>query len=379
MKLMVILGTRPEAIKLAPVVLEALRRTDQIELIVCSTGQHREMLDQTLDVFGICPDLDLSVMQNDQSLASLTARLIEKLDAAIRLHKPDIVLVQGDTTTAFVAGLVAFYLHIPVGHVEAGLRTGDISSPFPEELNRILLTRMAYWHFAPTATAMENLILEGVPEQKIYLTGNTVVDAIEHVRQRWTQLGISKTDQLAPDYFPGKELVLVTAHRRENQGEGLQHICDAIYTLCFQHPTLGFIFPLHFSPQVRNIVFSKLKSNIPNLLLIDPVNYETNLYLQSRSRLVITDSGGIQEEAPSFGVPTVVMREYTERMEGVTTGFSTLAGTGTETIVEAANTWLADTNAKERLSSKANPYGDGLAAARILDILQGKSVRGILI
>jgi UDP-N-acetylglucosamine 2-epimerase (non-hydrolysing) len=374
MKIMVVFGTRPEVIKLAPVVAEAQRRSDTVQLTICSTGQHREMLHQALGVFGIQPDIDLAVMHANQTLSGLTARLMESLGAEMRQSAPDVVLVQGDTTTAFVAALSAFYLHIPVGHVEAGLRTGDLASPFPEELNRVLIARMARWHFAPTAAAVSSLRVEGVDASRIHLTGNTVVDAIAAIQQRWVQPDSSDAVRLAGTFFPGRELVLVTAHRRENQGPAMHQVCLAIRTLCEQHPELGFVFPVHLSPTVRTVVHKELSGNICNLLLIDPVDFETNLYLQSRSRLIITDSGGIQEEAPSFAVPTVVMRENTERMEGVATGFATLAGTNTETIIRTANTWLADTNAKERLSSKANPYGDGQAAKRILDVLQGLPV-----
>ena len=375
MKIMVVFGTRPEVIKLAPVVAEAQRRSDTVQLTICSTGQHREMLHQTLGVFGIQPDIDLAVMHANQTLSGLTARLMESLGAAMRQSAPDVVLVQGDTTTAFVAALSAFYLHIPVAHVEAGLRTGDLASPFPEELNRVLIARMARWHFAPTAAAVSRLRAEGVNARYIHLTGNTVVDAIAAIQQRWLQPGSSDAvSLLAGSFFPGRELVLVTAHRRENQGPAMHQICLAIRTLCQQYPELGFVFPVHLSPAVRTVVHEELSGNISNLLLIDPVDFETNLYLQSRSRLIITDSGGIQEEAASFAVPTVVMRENTERMEGVATGFATLAGTSTETIVRAANAWLADSNAKERLSSKANPYGDGQAAKRVHDVLQGLPV-----
>lgn len=370
---MVVFGTRPEVIKLAPVVAEARQRSDQIELVVCSTGQHREMLDQTLGVFGIQPDLDLAVMHANQTLSALTSRLLQSLDAAISQHSPDAVLVQGDTTSAFATALSAFYRHIPVGHVEAGLRTGDLTSPFPEELNRVLVARMAHWHFAPTPAAVDSLRSEGIDPERIYLTGNTVVDAIASVRPRWARPGTSVAVTAAEAFFPGRELVLVTAHRRENQDEVMRQICTAIRMLCEQHPQLGFVFPVHLSPKVRAVVHAEFDSAITNLLLTDPVDFETSLYLQSRARLVITDSGGIQEEAPSFAVPTVVMREHTERTEGITAGFATLAGTRADAIVRAANVWLADRDAKARLSNKPNPYGDGKAAQRIVGTILGES------
>lgn len=376
MKVMVVFGTRPEVIKLAPVVAEAQRRSD-VQLTICSTGQHREMLHQAMNAFGIQPDIDLAVIHANQTLPSLTARLMEALGTSMRQSAPDVVLVQGDTTTAFVAALSAFYLHIPVGHVEAGLRTGDLASPFPEELNRVLIARMARWHFAPTAAAVSSLRAEGVDGSRIHLTGNTVLDAIAAIQQRWRNAGDTDAVRLAKSLFPGRELVLITAHRRENQGPAMHQICVAIRTLCEQHPELGFVFPVHMSPTVRTVVNEELSGNITNLLLIDPVDFEANLYLQSRSRLIITDSGGIQEEAPSFAVPTVVMRDHTERMEGVANGFSILAGTNTETIIRAANTLLADATVKERLSSKINPYGDGLAAKRIFDVLQGLPLKAL--
>jgi UDP-N-acetylglucosamine 2-epimerase (non-hydrolysing) len=368
-KLLVVFGTRPEVIKLAPVVLEARRRAPAVELILCSTGQHREMLDQALQVFGIQPDIDLGLMRENQTLPALTARLIEGLTETYIRHAPDAVLVQGDTTSAFAGALAAFYQHIPVGHVEAGLRTGDLTSPFPEELNRVLIGRMARWHFAPTAKAAANLLHEGVDAATVHITGNTVVDAIATIRDQWDDAAASRF----PQFFDEKELVLVTAHRRENHGEVLRHICAAIRILCEQHPELGFVFPVHPNPQVHNVVFDEL-SSIANLHLIDPVDFETSLYLQSRARLIVTDSGGIQEEAPSFAVPTVVMRGHTERSEGIEAGFATLAGTSTADIVNAAQAYLGDAGLKAQLAQRPNPYGDGRASKRILDILLGKKI-----
>ncbi|WP_349654571.1 UDP-N-acetylglucosamine 2-epimerase (non-hydrolyzing) [Ramlibacter sp. 2FC] len=367
---MIVLGTRPEVIKLAPVVAEARRRADRIELLVCSTGQHREMLDQALKVFGIQPDVDLAVMRESQSLPGLTARLLESLSATMTEHRPDAVLVQGDTTSALVGALAAFYQRIPVGHVEAGLRTGDLASPFPEELNRTLIGRMAGWHFAPTARAAENLVRENIDSTQVMVTGNTVVDAIAMMQSRWHNGSMPSM----PRPFPDKPLVLITAHRRENHGSVLVRICAALRSLCERHPELGFVFPVHLNPKVRTEVFTQL-DNIANLRLIDPVDFETNLYLQSQSRLIITDSGGIQEEAPSFGVPTVVMREHTERSEGIVAGFASLAGTGTDAVIHAAEAYLADTQIQNRLSRLPNPYGDGLASQRILSAMLGESVQ----
>jgi UDP-N-acetylglucosamine 2-epimerase (non-hydrolysing) len=369
MKIMIVLGTRPEAIKFAPIILEAQQRGNTIQLIICSTGQHKEMLDQTLSVFKITPDIDLKIMQHDQTLASLTSRLIEKLDKVMRLHCPDIVLVQGDTTTAFTAGLVAFYLNIPIGHIEAGLRTGNINNPFPEEFNRISLSHIAHWNFAPTRIAENNLINESIPKNNIYLTGNTIVDAISYIRKQWA---LSNFNSRVLNKIQNKNLILITAHRRENFGENLHSICKAIHHLCLEHPHLEFIFPVHPNPQVRSAVYNELNQEIKNLHLLEPINFEDSLYLQSKARLIITDSGGIQEEAPCFATPVIVIREYTERVESIESGFSVLAGTSTDKIINATNLFIQNTSIKNKLASKTNPYGDGHAAVRILNILENK-------
>lgn len=369
MKVMVVLGTRPEAVKLAPLIAESRRRPQDIELVICSTGQHREMLTQTLASFGLNADINLDIMQPEQTLSSLTAKLVGALDGPIGRYKPEAILVQGDTTSAMAAALVAFYHHVPVGHVEAGLRTGNLSSPFPEELNRVLVARMARWHFAPTPIAASNLCREGVGASEIFVTGNTVVDAIALVRDRWGSGFLPKCDRP----FPGHRLVFITAHRRESHGDGFRRVCAALRLLCGQHPDLGFVFPVHLNPQVRRIVHTEL-AGLPNMALMEPVDFETSLFLQSESCLAITDSGGIQEEAPSFGLPTVVIRQHTERGEGVTAGFSTLAGTETHAIVRAANAWLADEPRCQDLHYRPNPYGDGLASARIINILLGMPI-----
>ena len=367
MKLMVVFGTRPEVIKLAPVAAEARRRAKDIELVVCSTGQHKEMLAQALSVFDLRPDVDLQLMQPNQTLAGLTSRLLDALTATINHHQPDAVVVQGDTTSAFVGALASFYQQVPLAHVEAGLRTGDLASPFPEELNRVLVGRMARWHFPPTAPSAANLLAEGVLPAHVLVTGNTVVDAIRMVRERW-----ATGAQLLPVHpFPGRLLVLVTTHRRENHGDTLLQICAALKILCARHPELGFVFPVHLNPKVHDVVMAKL-GNINNMKLIAPVDFDINLYFQSQSRLVITDSGGIQEEAPTFAVPTVVMREHTERGEGISAGFATLAGTQTAAIVEAAERYLADTTLQTRLANTPNPYGDGQASRRIISAILGE-------
>ena len=369
---MVVLGTRPEAIKLAPVILEALQRKDRIDLTVCSTGQHKEMLEQALSAFEIKAGIELSLMRKQQSLPDLTARLIRSLSRTFTRSRPDTIVVQGDTTTAFAATLSAFYQKIPVAHVEAGLRTGNLESPFPEELNRILISRMATWHFPPTRKASHNLLNEGVSPESIHVTGNTVVDAIELIRSHWSrEQTAAEWKGILPDYLCASESVLVTAHRRENMGYGLEQICLAIRTLSADYPDTEFIFPVHMNPQVRKTVFSSL-SSIKNIKLVEPVDFETNMKLQSQSRLIITDSGGIQEEAPSFGVPVVVMREHTERREGVDAGFATLAGTEAESIIKASRDYLDDPGIKKRLACLPNPYGDGEASGRILSVILGE-------
>lgn len=368
MKLLISFGTRPEVIKLAPVVAEARRRAGQIDLVVCSTGQHRQMLDQALDAFKIKPDIDLALMREAQALSTLVAEIITRLSEVLTAHRPDVVLVQGDTASAFAAALAAFYCRIPVGHVEAGLRTGDLGSPFPEELNRVLIARIARWHFAPTTVAATNLLRENVNTSTIHVTGNTVVDAIDFIRRQWVGGAL---DAYSRSFFPGRELVLVTTHRRENHGPALLNICEAVRSLSRNHPDLGFVVPVHLNPEVRGVVFRELHG-LPNLFLTDPVDFETSLYLQSRSRLIITDSGGIQEEAPSFAVPCVVIREHTERSEGVGSGFASLAGTEVKSIVRAAETYLTNPTIKMDLARHPNPYGDGLASRRIMDVLLGE-------
>jgi UDP-N-acetylglucosamine 2-epimerase (non-hydrolysing) len=365
MKLMVVFGTRPEVIKLAPVVAAA-RRSGDLQVTVCSTGQHRQMLDQALACFDLQPEQDLGLMRDNQTLPGLTALLIEHLTTALRQERPDAVVVQGDTTTAFAGALAAFYERIPVAHVEAGLRTGDRYSPFPEEANRAMIGRLAQWHFTPTRQATENLLREGIARDAITECGNTVIDAIGLIRQRWARVPYQGE---ATALFPGQSLVLVTTHRRENFGQGLENICEALTVLSRQYPGLGFAFPVHLNPQVRHVVHDRLQG-LANVRLLEPVDFETSLYLQSRSALVLTDSGGIQEEAPSFGVPAVVMRQHTERREGIDAGFATLAGTEVDAILGAARQWLDHPAQTAALQGQPNPYGDGQAAQRILQVLQ---------
>ena len=363
-RLLVAFGTRPEAIKLAPLILGGRQRGAEFEIVTLATGQHREMLEQALSVFGITPMVDLALMRPNQDLVTLTAEALTGVSKVIARVQPDWVVVQGDTTTALAATLAAFYARVPVAHVEAGLRTGELASPWPEEANRQLITRLAALHAAPTALAKANLLREGIAESAIVVTGNTVVDAVAWIAQSSDFAGPLPAELAAP----GRDLVLITCHRREHFGEGLRAICAALCALAAAHPELQFLFPVHLNPEVQQAVHAAL-SGIANLNLVPPVDYRTSLQLLSRARLVLTDSGGIQEEAPCFGVPAVVMREYTERREGVDQGFAVLTGPSTDAIIRAAEAFLADAGVRERLRSRPNPYGDGAAAARILDAL----------
>lgn len=366
MKVMVVVGTRPEVIKLAPLI-EALRA--DVQTIVCATGQHREMLAQALGAFDIVPDINLDVMQPGQSLNALAARLLAQLDEAIVSARPDWVLVQGDTTTAMCAALAAFHRGVRVGHVEAGLRTRDLTSPFPEEANRALIGRIASRHFAPTSLARQHLLDEGVPAESIVVAGNTVVDAIARVRADWSSS--LPVDPLPPWHGAEQQHILVTCHRRENFGDVLGSICRVLRDLCARYADYRWVFPVHLNPAVREPVMREL-AGIPNLSLIEPVDYPTSLYLISRSALVVSDSGGIQEEAPTFGVPVVVMRNHTERREGIDAGYATLAGQAPERIEQAVVDWLDDRSRRDALRERSNPYGDGFASRRIVDSLLGR-------
>jgi UDP-N-acetylglucosamine 2-epimerase (non-hydrolysing) len=370
MKLLIVFGTRPEVIKLAPII--ALAKCDpNIELITCSSGQHRQMLDQALMVFDIKPDIDLGVMAENQTLASLTEILSNKISKCIAENEPDIVIVQGDTTTAFVASLMAFYAGIPVAHVEAGLRTGDIHSPFPEEFNRIAISRIAKWHFAPTLTAKVNLTLENIKPNSIYVVGNTVIDALNTLAGDQAKVDALKE---TASIRPKREFILITAHRRENHGDGIHSLCQAIKELAAEFPNLDFIFPVHLNPNVKHTINTELQDHL-QIFLIEPVDFSTMLYLEGHAILIMTDSGGIQEEATSFRTPVVVMREHTEREEGVVQGFAMLAGSSTEGIVKAARYYLNNPYIKNELANKSNPYGDGLAARRIIDILNNRTIK----
>jgi UDP-N-acetylglucosamine 2-epimerase (non-hydrolysing) len=368
-KVAVVFGTRPEAIKLAPVVL-ALRADPAFNCKVCVTAQHRQMLDQVLEVFGITPDTDLNLMEPNQTLGRLTARSIEALDQYFAVEQPQLVLVQGDTTTVFSAALAAFYHRIPVGHVEAGLRTGDLSSPWPEEANRVLTTRLTALHFAPTAASRRNLLDEGVAEGRVFVTGNTVVDALF--------LALAKITAAPPPIpglppatlasWRGKPVVLITGHRRENHGVGFDSICRAIAELARRFPEVQFVYPVHLNPNVREPVGRILGvGRLGNVHLIDPLAYLPFVALMERATVVLTDSGGIQEEAPSLGKPVLVMRDTTERPEAVTAGTVKLVGTEFDRIVSETASLLTDRVAYEAMARAHNPYGDGHATGRIVE------------
>lgn len=370
-RISVILGTRPEAIKLCPVILE-LKKRSELDCKVCVTGQHREMLDQILPVFGVIPDVDLDLMRPNQSLGELSSRAIEALDRYLTEYKPDIVLVQGDTTTVLCAALAAFYHKIPVGHVEAGLRTWNMASPWPEEANRVLTTRLAKWHFAPTETNRQTLLKEGLPDADITVTGNTVIDALFLAQDR------VKAHPPAIQGLPGASLaclgdqrmVLITGHRRENFGGGLDNICYAIAELATRFPDVHFIYPVHLNPNVREPVVRILRNqSMPNIHLIEPQGYLPFVALMQRSHIILTDSGGVQEEAPSLGKPVLVMRETTERPEAVEAGTVKMVGTDVERIIAETFKLLSDEGAYGRMAHKHNPYGNGTAAKQIVNVL----------
>ncbi len=379
LKVAAILGTRPEAIKLAPVIL-SLRKEPGVRCRVCVTAQHREMLDQALNGFGIQADVDLDLMRTNQSLGQFTARAIEGLDGYLKEEAPSLVLVQGDTTTVFCAALAAFYHQVPVGHVEAGLRTGNLSSPWPEEANRVMTSRLAALHFAPTETSRTNLLQEGIPPNCIFVTGNTVIDAL--------YLALAQA-QSSPPTIPGlpahwksdvgsNPVVLITGHRRENFGSGFESICQAIAQLARRFPHVRFVYPVHLNPNVRTPVKRILESDgaLENIHLIEPLAYLPFISLMNMATLILTDSGGIQEEAPSLGKPVLVMRNTTERPEAVAAGTVKLVGTERGAIVEQTSILLQDAEAYRRMQRAHNPYGDGKAAARIVRIcrefLEGK-------
>ncbi|TAK55115.1 MAG: UDP-N-acetylglucosamine 2-epimerase (non-hydrolyzing) [Gammaproteobacteria bacterium] len=376
MRILTVIGTRPEAIKMAPVILR-LARDARFQARVCVTGQHRAMLDSALGAFGLRPDYDLDLMKPGQQLADIAAATLMKLGAVFNDFGPDRVLVQGDTTTTLAAAISAYYQRIPVGHVEAGLRTGNLLAPWPEEGNRKLTTGIADLHFAPTTTSRRNLLAEGVPDERIFVTGNTVIDALLMTRAR---LEASAADRMALDaryawLRRDAPLILVTGHRRENFGTGFEEICLALTDLARLFSHCQIIYPVHLNPNVREPVF-RILGGVPNIRLDEPADYEPFVYLMNRSTLIITDSGGVQEEAPSLGKPVLVMREVTERPEAVEAGTVRLVGTDRRRIVEEASRLLSDPEAYRAMSRAINPYGDGHAAERIVEILAGTGKPG---
>ncbi|WP_340676901.1 UDP-N-acetylglucosamine 2-epimerase (non-hydrolyzing) [Paraglaciecola sp.] len=376
-KILLVFGTRPEAIKMAPLALELMKK-NEFEVEICVTAQHREMLDQVLNLFQIIPQYDLNLMQAGQDLYDITSRVLAGLKSVLSQAKPDLVLVHGDTTTTFSTALAAFYQKIPVGHVEAGLRTGDIYSPWPEEINRKLTGALAEIHFTPTEKSRQNLLAENVPDEKIFVTGNTVIDSLlQVVKFIERDKALKKSLEQRFDFIdPTKKMILVTGHRRESFGNGFEQICEALKILA-QRNDVQIIYPVHLNPNVKEPV-DRILSNISNIHLIAPLDYLPFVYLMSQSYLIMTDSGGVQEEAPSLGKPVLVMRDTTERPEAIEAGTVKLVGTDLKKMVKEANRLLDDTRAYQEMSFAHNPYGDGEACLRITDILISRnSVNGI--
>ena len=374
-KIMLVFGTRPEAIKMAPLVREFQKYPDQFQTIVAVTGQHRQMLDQVLHLFEIVPDYDLNIMKQGQDLYDVTSRVLLGMRDILKETRPDAVLVHGDTTTSTAAALAAFYQQIPVGHVEAGLRTHNIYSPWPEEMNRQLTGRLATWHFAPTELSRKNLLSEGISDTQIFITGNTVIDALRHVvekiasdRETQEELqGILRSAGYDPNRLNhNQRLVLITGHRRENFGEGFLSICKAIQTLVRKYPDVDFVYPMHLNPNVRRPIHEVFSENPPeNMFFIEPLDYLPFVFLMEKSDLVLTDSGGIQEEAPGLGKPVLVMRDTTERPEALKAGTVKLVGTDYCRIVREVSALLDSPEAYQAMSRAVNPYGDGMACTRI--------------
>lgn len=380
-KIMLVFGTRPEAIKMAPLVKAFQSRPDDFMTLVCVTGQHREMLDQVLHIFEIHPDYDLNIMKQGQDLYDVTARVLVGMRDVLREAHPDVVLVHGDTTTSMAAALAAFYQQIPVGHIEAGLRTHNIYSPWPEEMNRQLTGRIATYDFAPTSLSRENLLAEGVDESHITVTGNTVIDALYWVVDKIKEnaaLDGSLADELKQAGYDterlkdGKKLILITGHRRENFGEGFLSMCHAIKDLTERYPEVDFVYPMHLNPNVRrpiHEVFGDDLSGLRNMFFIEPLEYLSFVYLMEKAHIVLTDSGGIQEEAPGLGKPVLVMRDTTERPEALLAGTVKLVGTDHDKIMSEVSMLLDDAVAYEHMSKAVNPYGDGKACGRIIEKL----------
>ncbi|MCX7120296.1 MAG: UDP-N-acetylglucosamine 2-epimerase (non-hydrolyzing) [Gammaproteobacteria bacterium] len=369
-KILSILCTRPAAIKMAPIV-HALEKNKQFKSIVCVTGQHREMLDQVLNLFNIKPDYDLNIMKENQDLSSITAGVLNGLKTVLNDVKPDCIIVQGDTTSTMASALAAFYQKIPVAHVEAGLRTHNIYAPFPEEINRNIASRIAQFHFAPTEISKQNLLKENIDEKNIFVSGNTVIDALLWVRDKvnavkdWSHVIGANIQKLIND---NEKIILITGHRRENFGEGFNNVCAAFKALAQKNPGWHFVYPVHLNPHVQKPV-NEMLSGIANFHLIKPLEYAPFVYMMDKSYLIITDSGGVQEEAPSLGKPVLVTRDVTERPEGVLAGVVLLVGTDTQKIITETESLMHDKNRYAKMSQIRNPYGDGQSAMRIVDVL----------
>lgn len=359
-KILCVIGTRPEAIKMAPVIL-ALKQEPWVNVRILATAQHRQMLDQVTDFFDIDPDIDLNAMSPNQTLTTLTARLLLKLDDVLQTEKPDAVLVQGDTTTVMTVALICFYQHILIGHIEAGLRTWDIQNPFPEEANRAIAGKLARWHFAPTEGARRNLLKEGVLDSEIIVTGNTVIDAL--------LMSVAKDLELSVPVSPAKRLILVTSHRRENFGEPLRNICRALRTLAENNHAAHFLYPVHPNPNVKDVAHEFL-AGLPNFTLCEPMDYAPFVAAMKRSYIILTDSGGVQEEAPAIGKPTLVLRDETERPEAVEQGVVKLVGPNYKRIVTETQRLLDDESSYKAMARGISPYGDGRAAERIVKTLR---------
>lgn len=369
MKTLIIIGTRPEAIKLAPVIL-ALKDRKNIQTLVCATGQHREMLDQVLGLFHIQPDIDLNIMQTAQTLSDLTARIIREIDNVLKENNPDLMIVQGDTTTIMASAMAGFYNKVKVGHVEAGLRSNNLYSPFPEEMNRKVASVLSSYHFAPTERAKQALICENIAEEKIFMTGNTVIDALQHIVKREKPAKVKNIlDECGVGSAnPGRSLILVTAHRRENFGQRFESICYALKEIVERNRDVAVVYPVHLNPNVQDTAY-RILNDTERILLVEPVEYDILSHLMSASTLVLTDSGGIQEEAPSLGKPVLVMRTETERPEGIEAGTARLTGPYKDAIVKETEKLLHNEEEYTKMARAVNPYGDGQAAERIVDII----------
>lgn len=368
-KVLFIFGTRPEAIKMAPMVKELQNRSDKFDVKVCVTGQHREMLDQVLDFFSIAPDYDLNIMRPNQTLFTVTADVLKGLEPIIDDAKPDVILVQGDTTSAFIGALAGFYKQVDVGHLEAGLRSGDIYSPFPEEINRLLVGKIARYHFSPTQRAVDSLLTEGTPKDLVYKVGNTVIDALLMGLDIIKTHDESEYHNKVGDVDWSKRIVLVTGHRRESFGAGFESMCNAIKRLAVENDDVEVVYPVHLNPNVQEPV-NRILGDVKNIHLISPLDYPSLVWLMNKVYLVLTDSGGIQEEAPTLGKPVLVMRDVTERQEGVEAGTAMLVGTDGEVIYRETQRLLDDDDAFHKMANAVNPYGDGTTAKQIADILE---------